>query len=340
MRRWTPLVLPVVLFVVGCGSQSHPVPSTVTTVTVVPTRTTPATRTQPTCVVREPAGAGECVRQAVEAKGVTPAAIPFSESAGADPAPQCVDISKWQGVFNFRAAGVQCAIIQTNDGGFGNPLFFAQAAEARNARIPFGVYTFVEGGCGGCEAATSFSVAKGSGYSLGAWADAEVPAAYPVACTVVNALHVHYRIVGVYGSPGTYRGGRCQGYLWPAEWGGGQAYSFAGYPRSAVKIRQWSGTSHLLGQEIDRDEDLGLLALAHPAPSHAQVVARWKRELDVAYVLRNELHADIDRHHCRLTPPTLGHAKPPSYHTACAYWLRHGQVEVRRIAAFHAKGVF
>ena len=233
-------------------------------------------------------------------------------------------------------------MIQTNDGGFANPLFWVQATEARAAHVPFGVYVFVEGGCAQCEANLSYETAKGSGYTLGAWADAEIPSAYPVTCTVVKDLHVHFHIVGVYSSPGIYAGGRCEGYLWPALWGGGKAYPFAGYPSSAVKVRQWSGSGTLPGfsGQVDRDEALGLLALAHPQPTHAQAVARWHRELNAHYVLRRELHNDIDRHHCRLTPPTLGHAVPASYHTVCGRWLKHGKEEARIIAAFHAREIF
>jgi GH25 family lysozyme M1 (1,4-beta-N-acetylmuramidase) len=76
------------------------------------------------------------------------------------------------------------------------------------------------------------------------------------------------------------------------------------------------------------------------APTRAQTVARWHRELNTHYTLRAELHSDIDRHHCRLTPPTLGHAKPPKYHTLCGRWLQHGHEEARTISAFHAKNIY
>jgi len=81
-------------------------------------------------------------------------------------------------------------------------------------------------------------------------------------------------------------------------------------------------------------------AFTGSAPTRAQAVARWHRELNKAYELRAELHADIDRRHCRLTPPTLGHATPPSYHTLCGLWLAHGKREAARIADFHHLGIY
>jgi hypothetical protein len=150
---------------------------------------------------------------------------------------------------------------------------------------------------------------------------------------IVATLHRYgFAIVGVYASPGNYTGGRCDGYIWPAEWGVGVPYPLAGYPVSAIELRQWCGTCFLTGIEIDRDEDRGLLALVKPAPSHKQVVERERRELHGHERLRAELHADIDRHHCRPGPRWYGHAVPKQYHTLCGRWLKHGNIEVKEIA--------
>jgi hypothetical protein len=235
-------------------------------------------------------GAGECIKQQLRARGFALA------PATATPAAQGVDISNWQGVPDLngaRRSGIRFLIIQTNDGFFRNPFYWLQAAAARNAGIPFGTYTFLEGASGAAQANLSASIAAGTGRSLGIWADAEQSSAYPVTCSYVNAAAAHAHIFGVYGSPGTYAGGRCRGYLWPAEWGSGHAYSFAGYPPSAIKVRQWCGTCRVPWHagEIDRDESLGLLALAAPAPTPAQKHAALIRR-------RDTLLADLHRHGC------------------------------------------
>jgi hypothetical protein len=329
MRRWTLLALLAALFVVGCGK-------TVTSPTSAPVKT-PAPFV---CHPQVPAQMGECIREQLAAKGV---ALVSPMLAGRPGGAQCVDISVYQGVPNFRASGVRCVIIQTNDGGFRNSLFLEQVRAAKRAGIPWGVYSFLAPGVSGeAQVNLALAMSNGLGRTLGVWADAEVSGSYEHACAyTARARALHVNVFGVYSSPGLWPGYHCIGAVWPAEWGSGAAYPLPGYPRSAILFRQWCGTCSLSGiGSVDRDENLGLLTFAHSAPTPAQQHARWKRELDVAYVLRNELHVDIDRHHCRLSAPTFGHAKPPSYHTLCARWLAHGQVEVQRIKAFHAKGVF
>jgi hypothetical protein len=167
------------------------------------------------------------------------------------------------------------------------------------------------------------------------WADAEQPGAYQNTCSYTagaRARGVH--IYGVYSSPGIYTGGRCDGYAWPAEWGGGSAYPLSGYPSSAVLIRQRCGTCTLAGfhGEVDLDEALGILGLAAP-PSHAQVTARERRELDAHYRLRQQLETDISREDCR-TQPAVG------YRRLCDRWAVHLAVEQRQIAIFHRKHVY
>jgi hypothetical protein len=332
------------LLLVGCGGHSVSSP---------PVVSRPATRTAPfVCHPKRPAQAGECIRQELEAEGNAPARPLVSGTFGASfPVPQCIDISRWQGVPSFtrlRADGVKCVIVQGADGtSESNPYIGAQVAGARAAGLPYGFYIFAEAEGSNGQADAIGNAAQGRGGTLGVWVDNEVPGSYSHACPIAERLRSRwgYRIVGDYGSPGNVPASLdyCGLYSWPASWGGGRARALPGFPASSLKFRQWCGTCALNGVsgQVDRDEDLGLLALAHgtPRPTHAQQVARWKRELDVAYRLRRELHRDIDRHHCRLTRPTLGHAKPPSYHTVCAQWLAHGQVEVRRVEAFHAKGV-
>jgi Glycosyl hydrolases family 25 len=336
------------LLTVGCGSRSTS-PS--------PPRVAP--RPAFVCHPRVPAEGSECIRQKLEYEGVTPAApstppakvVPSASSGVIDAsltltfAPQCVDVSVYQRVPDFTLAGVRCVIIQTNDGGYRNPLFRAQVQAADRARIPWGVYTFIAPGeSGASQAETAISMSQGLGRTLGVWADAEVPGAYQEACPyTARARSASIHIYGVYSSPGLWPGYRCDGYIWPAEWGTGPVYPLSGYPQSAIVFRQWCGTCTLAGiGEVDRDEDHGLLTLAHgaPRPTHAQTVARWHRELDAHYVLRQQLHNDIDRRHCRPGKPWHGHADPPSYHTLCGRWLKHGAAENREIHSLHEKGIY
>jgi hypothetical protein len=269
-------LLVVLLTVAGCGSGSSPSP--------------PVPRPAATpfvCHQRVPAEAGECIREELEARGITPAAPELGVTFGARVgAPQCVDVSVYQGVPNFRAGGVRCVVIQTNDGLTRNPLFYAQVAAAKRAGIPWGVYTYLEGFSGAQQARTALSMSKGLGRTLGVWGDAEHASAYPQACSFTAQAHQVAYIVGVYGSPGTYAGGRCEGYSYPAEWGGGPAFPLPGYPASSVKLRQWCGSCLLAGfaGEVDRDEALGVLALARPRPApvspsrRRQLVRYWTRE--------------------------------------------------------------
>ena len=217
---------------------------------VTPTKTAAPT-TPFVCYPKEPAQAGECIKQELLFKGVKLGALPKASSN-----PQGLDISNWQGAINLKAYGARFVIIQTNDGAFKNPFFWIQRAEAQSAGIPWGTYTFIENWSGARQADIANSMGRGP---LGAWADTEVTGSYQHACEYVNRAHVNGNsIVGVYASPGNYSGGRCRGYIWPAEWGGGRAYPLNGYPSSAIKVRQWSGTT------IDRDESLGLLSLVKP----------------------------------------------------------------------------
>lgn len=285
-----------------------------------------ATSTRPVkvpfvCHPKVPTPAGECIRQELKAKGIKPALglAPVRVAA-----PSCVDISVWQGVPNLRAAGLRCVIIQTNDGGVRNGLFYAQVAAAKRAGIPWGVYTYMAPGeLAGPQLATALSMSSGRGRTLGVWADAEQSGAYEHACAytaAARAAGVH--IYGVYSSPGLWPGYRCDGWIWPAEWGGGSAYPLPGYPRSAVILRQWCGTCRLPGfsGEVDRDESLGLLSLAKPPapkppaprPTRAKLLA--ERE-----ALRRDLASP--RHRCRV-PPWHGRGR---YHHVCAVWLLAGQ---------------
>lgn len=247
-------------------------------------------------------GAGDCTRQILHHQGFT-----LTPPARVSGRAQGVDVSRWQGLPSFSASGqVRFAIVQTNDGPAINPFFRLQVAELNAHHIPWGTYTFLEGYSGASQAYLSNSITGARGRTLGMWGDAEQPSAYPQTCSYVNeAAHLAH-IVGVYGSPGTYRGGRCKGYDWPAEWGSGRAYPLPGYPSSATKVRQWCGTCRLAGfsGEVDRDEDLGLLVAAKPA-----ITPHQRRQLDRL----------ISRHHCR--QPPWHAAKPTRYEHACHVWL-------------------
>jgi hypothetical protein len=282
------------------------------------TSSPPATRPAPfVCHPKAPAQMGECVRQQFEAEGKTP--VQPSLTFGAARA-QCVDVSVWNGVPNFKAAGVRCVIIQTNDGGSRNSLFYAQVAAAKRAEIPWGVYTFTEANMSGAsQAAIALSMSNGRGRSAGVWTDVETPGSYSRACEYINYALAHgVHIAGKYSAPGLVEGAACQGYDWPAEWGYGRAYPLPGYSQARTIIRQNCGTCHLSGfsGQVDRDEDLGLLVLAHP-PTPAPKPSR------VALLrLRTALRALLTRHRCRIKP-YHGRGK---YHRLCARWLRAGAV--------------
>ena len=302
MRRTTTFAAICAAFLVGCGGQTKPSPP------LVPQPATPFV-----CHPRVPAAAGECVKQQLESEGKIPSKLTTPLGVAR---PQCADISIWQGVPNLRAAGLRCVIIQTNDGGVRNSLFYAQVAAAKRAGIPWGVYTYMAPGeSAGSQLSIALSMSNGRGRTLGVWSDAEQSGAYEHACSyTAGARTAGVHIYGVYSSPGLWPGYRCDGWVWSAEWGGGSAYPLPGYPQSAVILRQWCGTCRLSGfsGEVDRDEALGILRLAHPAPPKPSRAALLRR--------RAVLRALLTRHRCR--PPL--HARPKSYHSLCSRWLRLG----------------
>lgn len=270
------------LVAAGCGRTTPPSPRP-----GAPAATTPFV-----CHPKAPAQMGECIRQELDAEGVKPTEPRLGTRIGVRA--QGVDISRWQPHPAFRElhrAGIRFVIVQgAEDCSESNPFFDSQVRAAHEAGMRIGVYIFAEG-CsvlGQAAALDHAAASERSRITLGAYVDAEVPAAYPVACAITRLLHYHFRIVGTYGSPGTYRGGRCIGVNWPAEWGLSLAIPLPGYPFSAVKLRQWCGTCVLAGNsgQIDRDEDLGLLELAHPKPrpkprppaERRRLIAHWTAE--------------------------------------------------------------
>ena len=299
LKKFTPFIVGAMLLA-GCGSTAqHSVSAT----------------SAATCHTKVPAQLGECANRLKNTIGpVVPVTI--------GPA-QCADISVWQGVPNMSR--LKCVIIQTNDGLFSNRLLGAQIAAAKRAHIPFGFYTFVEGRYYGSEQANfALRLGRGSGETLGYWADAETTGSYERACPYVDTIKaagVH--IYGVYSSPGLWSTRRCAGYVWPAIWGGG-LYPLPGYPYSAIKLRQWCGTCSLSGftGQVDLDENLGLLQLAatHPKPKPKPSRAALTKE-------RLILRGDIRRHHCK-TPPKYGGGK---YHRLCTRWVKRGGQIVKEL---------
>jgi hypothetical protein len=276
---------------------------------------------------------GECIRQELETGGreIEPQASPPPAKIGASFHTQGIDISRWQPHPDFRELyreGIRFVIVQGADNDHAsNPFFDSQVRSAHEAGMQVGVYVFAEGAFGTYQANALISAAarERSRISLGAFVDTEVGSAYGQACTIATALKRSFYLVGVYGSPGTYRGGRCVGFVWPAEWGSGAPYALSGYPASAIVLRQWCGTCYLSGNsgQIDRDEDRGLLALAKPTPP------KPKRSLDAAYKLRRKLRADLTRHHCRQPPwhVSVGLSGRPNghYEHVCHVWLKEGR---------------
>lgn len=317
MRKLLPVLVLCVL--AGCGSTvTHTVTENISAPAFV-------------CHHRVPAQAGECIRQELEYEGIAPAAPRVGATFGGAFHAQGIDISRYQPHPAFRELyreGIRFVVVQGADNcSESNPYFDSQVRSAHEAGMKVGVYVFAEG----CEAAGQAAAlehaaaSERSRITLGAQVDAEVPAAYPRACAIVADLSYHFYIVGVYGSPGTYGGGHCLGVIWPAEWGGGIAYPLPGYPVSAIKLRQWCGVCRLAGNdgEIDRDEDTGLLALAHtPSKPKPKPPAPTRQELDAllgAYSKRNP-HG----HNC--AHPPFKHAYPSArYDHACAVWAHEAK---------------
>lgn len=263
MRRASLIALACLL--AGCGGAKTTPPPTKTKAPFV-------------CHHKQPGQLGECVRLELEYEGNHPTSPPHAFARVIRP--QCVDISRWQPHPEFRVLrreGIVCVIVQGADNDHAsNPFFDSQVRGAHEAGLKVGVYIFAEGASSTAQADVLIGVARSerSRITLGAAVDAEVPAAYARACEIANVLARSFHLIETYGSPGTYEGGRCVGYNWPAEWSLFPASPLPGYPSSAIKFRQWCGTCHLAGNsgEIDRDEDLGLIALSVPPTKHQQLV--------------------------------------------------------------------
>lgn len=215
------------------------------------------------CHPRVPAAAGECAKQQLRAEHKAVAEPRVLARPGAPP--RCVDVSRWNGVPNFRAGGARCVMIQTNEGQARNVLFGQQVAAARRAGIPWGTYTYLDGESGAAQERVAAEMAAGKGRTLGEWADAEIAEAYPQVCSYLDAAAKHAATVGAYDAVDLWPGIRCVGFSWPAEWGTALAIPLPGYPRSSVLLRQNCGTCRLAGfsGEVDVDEALGVLKRAN-----------------------------------------------------------------------------
>lgn len=339
LRRLSSLIalaLLAVLLFVGCGSSSHSASSSTTPA--------PPASAQPfVCHPKAPPQLGECIRQELESRSIAPAAPKLSATFGLTAGvQQGIDISRWQPHPDFRALfreGIRFVIVQGADNAHeSNPFFDSQVRSAHEAGMLVGVYIFAEGDSSSAQANALIAAAapERSRIVLGAYVDAEVDSAYPRACGVAAALARSFPHVGVYGSPGTYRGGRCTGGVWGACWGGGPPCALPGYPFSAIVLRQWCGTCRLGGNdgEIDRDEDRGAIALSHAKPKPISRAQR-KLELDGKYRKRAGERAFLQAHHCR--QPPWHAAKPAHYEHACHVELRSGAATNASIALYHAK---
>lgn len=300
-------VLVVLLALAGCGKSA--------TQTVTFQEQAPFV-----CHPRQPPEMGECIRQELEHHGVKPANPKFGAFAPTlHGHTQGIDISRYQPHPAFRELyreGIRFVIVQGADNAHAsNPFFASQVREAHEAGMQVGVYIFAEGDSSTAQADTLIAVAASerSRITLGAYVDAEVGSAYPRACGIVSVLEHHFWIVGVYGSPGTYEGGAC-GVAWPAEWGFSLASPLPGFSFASMKLRQWCGTCQVSGVgEVDRDEDLGALALSHIKPKPTPN----RHELDAllgAYSKRNP-HG----HNCA-KPPYRHAYSSARYDHACAVW--------------------
>ncbi len=278
--------------------------------------------------------AGECHRQELEAKGIR-SAPPRTVSGRA----QGIDISRWQPFPSFTTLyreGIRFAIIQTNAGACRcNPYFLSQVKSAHAAGLKVGVYVFVENASSAAQADVLGQVAEPvrSLISLGAWVDTEVPGAYERGCPIVRRLYEvwHFHIAGIYASNGNWPGYVC-GYNWPAKWGGG-ASPLPGYSYASMKVRQWCGTCYLGGNsgQIDRDEDLGVIALATPPLTHAQL----RIELYTDYRHRTSLRRLLGRYGC-----TRRRHRHEHLGRRCRVWFHAGDVVNLDIVRLHRKRIY
>jgi Glycosyl hydrolases family 25 len=313
----------------------------------LPTRTVTVQQHAPAitpfvCQPRVPPMMGECIRQELEHHNVKPARPKLGALAPALRGHvQGIDISRWQPHPAFRELyrqGIRFVIVQGADNAHAsNPFFASQVREAHEAGMQVGVYIFAEGDSSTAQADTLVAVAarERSRITLGAYVDAEVPSAYARTCGIVSVLAHHFWIVGVYGSPGTYRGGSCR-YSWPAEWSSASASPLPGFSFASMKLRQWCGTCQMAGVgEVDRDEDLGAIALSHvrakPKPKpltrrQAEALLVQVNRLLGAYDQRRNPHG----HNCQ--HPPYPHAYPSAaYNHPCAVWAAEARALRRRI---------
>lgn len=261
----------LVALLAGCGSSPQK------THTASPRFEQPSGKT---CQPRQPPSAGECIAQhfGIHTPPTKSLGAPLTVSPG-----ECADFSQWQG-YSPNLTGLRCVIIQATYGLHIEPSVYSQIADANEHHVPWGAYGFMEGDSGTAEARLAVSVTNGRGRTLGVWADAEIGAAYPQACSFVAGAHAAgAHIYGLFAAPGMWPGGRCSGWLWPSEWRVPAAYPFAGYPSSSIKLWQDCGGCRY---GADRDVDEGLIALGHPHPKprplspteKRQLIARWTRE--------------------------------------------------------------
>lgn len=330
-RRLASLAILSSLLVAGCGGSAHsPVTQQHVHEATAPAPAPVIPEGMTTCsdgkIVRAEAGA--CIRQELHQQGFQLVA-PLTAAGGRA---QCIDISRWQPHPQFgvlHRQGIRCVIVQgaANEHA-SNPYFDSQVRSAHEAGMKVGVYIFAEGAFGVYQADALIAVVRSerSRITLGAAVDAEVDSAYPQVCRIAQTLERSFYLVYVYGSPGTYRGGHCSKYVWPAVWGTRAPVPLSGYRSSAIVFWQWCGTCRLLGNdgEIDRDEDRGLIGLSEvkprpkpkpltPSQKHAKL-AKVNRLLG-AYDKRRNPHG----HNCQ--HPPFRHAYPSAhYNGACLKW--------------------
>lgn len=320
MRRLLLPLLAVAALLAGCGGQH----TTTTRSAPQPAPTVPEGYTQCSDGTIVRAEAGACIKHELGEN------LQLVAPLTAGPRAQCIDISRWQPHPQFgvlHRQGIRCVIVQgAADAHASNPFFDSQIRSAHEAGLLVGVYIFAEGAPGKAQADALIAVASSerSRITLGAGVDAEVDVAYAHVCAISHELERSFYLVYVYGSPGTYQGGHCTKYVWPAIWGTRSPVPLPGYSSSAIVFWQWCGTCRLAGNdgEIDRDEDRGLIALSHPAPPPKPLTPKQKKakehtleHLLGAYDRRHNPHG----HNCQ--HPPFKHAYPSArFNHACAVW--------------------
>lgn len=365
--RLLPRLLPLVVLVVvaGCGKSVAPPPSPPKPIPAKPGAVAPPAGEAPSCTPAEQrevqAGHGElgsCAPKKAEVVATTAFASLTSSGATGPDVSNNDPLYNWQAV---RAHGHPFGYLKTIQGtAFVDATAAGMARAARAAGVVPGGYDFLEvcrvSSAGEARLFAARLKAIGLvGHAFVPVGDAEWPLRAPCSAQEARGWLTSWSST-VHSLTGRWPAFYTGAWWWnpnvgcwrpahalrwvsgytsrqaltvPCGWGGVDLWQYTSAGFNGVSV-----------SDMSRLEVPGGAFTGSAAPTHAQTVARWHRELDAHYVLRARLHGDIDNRHCRPGPPWFGHARPPKYHSLCVRWLAHGGQEVAIIEAFHKKGVY